>query len=223
MGSVNIFAGGYGSGKTEIALNFALDIAAGAENVVLADLDLVNPYFVSRVFRERLEAEDIRLLAPDGVLAFGDVPQLPAYLIREMHRDNNLLIDIAGDDAGGVVLGYLNRHLAERSPFHLWLVINPYRPFAQDLQSITELVELLQGTSRMCFNGIISNPNLIEETDVDVIRRGHQQVMTYASSLQIPIGYLTVREDFYDQLYPEFGAILKPIKLLTRPEWMQDG
>jgi GTP cyclohydrolase I len=48
LGSINIFAGGFGSGKTEIALNFAMDNHAETQDVVLADLDLVNPYFVSR-------------------------------------------------------------------------------------------------------------------------------------------------------------------------------
>lgn len=222
MGSVSIFAGGYGSGKTEIALNFAIQAAAGTEEVVLADLDLVNPYFVSRDRRESLAARQIELLAPEGVLSFGDVPQLPPRLITALHRDNHLFIDVAGDDAGALVMGYLHPYLAERSRVNVWLVINPYRPFAQDLDGITELVRHWEATSRLRFTGVISNPNLVEETDREIILGGHRQVLAFASKLNIPVGFLTVREDFYPELCPQFDDRLQSIKLYTRPEWLRE-
>ncbi|MGB4303716.1 MAG: ATP-binding protein, partial [Syntrophomonadaceae bacterium] len=68
MGSINIFAGGFGSGKTEIALNFAMDNHAETQDVVLADLDLVNPYFVSRHIQAELNAHGVKLMAPEGEL-----------------------------------------------------------------------------------------------------------------------------------------------------------
>lgn len=222
MGSINIFAGGFGSGKTEIALNFAMNTDAEAENVVLADLDLVNPYFVSRHRQAELKARGVKLLAPDGMLSFGDIPQLPAHLLSEIQRDNQMLIDVAGEDAGGVVIGYLNRYLKERDPVHLWLVINPFRPFTQDLNGIIELVKLFEDASRLHFTGIISNPHMVEDTNVDIIRAGHQQVLDYSRALQLDIGCLTVREEFYKQLFPEYGSILRSIKLYTRPLWLQE-
>lgn len=222
LGIVSIFAGGYGSGKTEIALNYAFAAANQDNNVVLADLDLVNPYHVSRERRLDLENRGITLLAPGGELSFSDVPQLPHKLIAHLYADNHMLIDVAGDEAGGLVLGYLNRYLEQRCPFHLWLVVNPYRPFAADLEGIREMVRLVEDTSRLNFTGIISNPNLVEETDTDCIREGHRQVTAYARELALPIGSLTVREDFYKDLYPEFGSLLTSIRLYTRPEWLKD-
>jgi hypothetical protein len=222
LGSINIFAGGFGSGKTEIALNFAMDNHAETQDVVLADLDLVNPYFVSRHIQAELNAHGVKLMAPEGELSFGDIPQLPAHLLSEVQRDNHLLIDVAGEDAGGAVIGYLHRHLRERDPLHLWLVINPFRPFAQDLNEIIELVKLFENASRLPFTGIISNPHMAEETTLDIIRSGHQQVLDYSRALHLEVGWLTVREEFYEQLVPEYGSLLRTIKLYTRPLWLQE-
>jgi len=221
LGSINIFAGGYGSGKTELALNFAINSDSQGQDVVLADLDLVNPYFVSRQNQTELKAHHVKLLAPSLKLSFGDVPQLPPKLLAEVQRENQLLIDVAGDDTGGLVIGYLHRYLQQRDPVNLWLVINPYRPFAQNLYDIKESVKQFEDAARLPFTGIISNPHLAEETTADVIRSGHQQVLEYAEALQLKVGYLTVREDFYEQLKPEYGSLLKSIKIFTRPAWLQ--
>ena len=43
-----LLAGHYGTGKTECAVNLALALAAAGAKTVLADLDIVNPYFRSR-------------------------------------------------------------------------------------------------------------------------------------------------------------------------------
>ena len=50
-----IFTGSFGSGKTEIAINQSINALKRNENVVLADLDIVNPYFRSRDVKEKLE------------------------------------------------------------------------------------------------------------------------------------------------------------------------
>ena len=42
---VTLFAGHYGSGKTNVALNFARQLKRTVPRVAVADLDIVNPYF----------------------------------------------------------------------------------------------------------------------------------------------------------------------------------
>ncbi len=61
---VTVFVGHFGSGKTEIALNGALDLAATGEPVTLVDLDVVKPYFRSRAARNLLEQAGVELVAP---------------------------------------------------------------------------------------------------------------------------------------------------------------
>ena len=54
---LTLFAGHYGSGKTNIAVNYALRLADEGKKVCIADLDIVNPISerrtVKRSFRRR--------------------------------------------------------------------------------------------------------------------------------------------------------------------------
>ena len=186
-----IFAGGFGSGKSEVALNFALEKAKTSNSTILADLDLVNPYFASRELRIELEKEGIRLLSPQGDLSFGDVPNLPSEIIGLIRQDNVMFIDLAGDEVGALVLGYLSQYLMRRN-YELFLVLNPYRPFANELHDLQELRDYLQRAAQLKFTGIISNPNLVEETDTEVIIKGHQRVVEFGNALDIPVKHIVV-------------------------------
>ncbi len=220
MGKIIILAGGFGSGKSEIALNFAMQEAEKSSNVILADLDLVNPYFASRELKVDLEKKGIRLLSPGGELSFGDVPNLPSEIIGLVRQNNNMFIDLAGDEVGALVLGYLSQYIFKKRSYDLFLVLNPYRPFAMDQQDLRELKIYLEKAARLKFTGIISNPNLVEETDIDVIIEGHRRVLGFAESLNIPIKYIVVEEKFCNKLFPVYGNTLKKIKVYLRPDWL---
>jgi len=220
LGNLAVFAGGFGSGKSEIAVNFALDIASKANNTVLADLDLVNPFFASRDAREKLAGKKVRLIAPGGGLAFDDIPNLPTEIIAIMKQDNELLIDLPGDEVGALIMGYLSKFVTERSSFDFYLVINPYRPFANEWESLLSLKELFEKASLLKFTGIISNPNMVEETNLEVVLNGHQKVVKLASCLGLPIKYLTVEERLAKFLPPEFKQMVKEIHLYLRPGWL---
>lgn len=221
MGSLAIFAGGFGSGKSEIAVNFAIDMASKSNGTVLADLDLVNPFFASRDAREKLARKNVKLIAPGGDLAYGDVPNLPAEIIALMKQDNDMLIDLAGDEVGSLVIGYLNKLVVQRGNYEFYLVINPYRPFARELGSLMELRELLESAGLVKFTGVISNPNMVEETDLDVVLKGHRRVVEFAVELGLPVKYLTVDESLAGYLPPELKPIVKKINLYLRPGWLQ--
>ena len=61
---VTVICGHYGCGKTNLALNLALEAAAKGEKVTVADLDIVNPYFRSSEYGGLLEEHGVRLIAP---------------------------------------------------------------------------------------------------------------------------------------------------------------
>ena len=220
MGSLAIFAGGFGSGKSEVAVNFAIDMAKRSQKTILADLDLVNPFFASRDAKEKLINKNVRLVAPGGKLAFGDVPNLPTEIIALMKQDNDMLIDLAGDEVGSLVIGYLSKLVIGRGNYEFYLVINPYRPFAGELESIKELRQLLEKAGLIKFTGIISNPNMVEETNLDLVLKGHRRVVEFAGELELPVKYLTVEERIYNCLPHEYHNIAKIIELYLRPGWL---
>ena len=78
---VSIITGHYGTGKTEFAVNLALAMAGEGTSVILADLDIVNPYFRSRERRSLLEEAGVRLISSSQACSDADVPALPAELL----------------------------------------------------------------------------------------------------------------------------------------------
>lgn len=217
-------AGAYGSGKSEVAVNYALARAAAGHAPVLADLDLVNPYFASRDAAAEIEAAGIRLLAPRPDLAYGDVPSLPPEILGIINNRQEMIIDVAGDEFGALVLGYLSSHLMARGDYEFWLVVNPFRPFAGDLESITATKTLIEEAARMSLTGIVSNPNLLEATDIEAICEGHARVGEYAQALGLPIKMLAVEEKFFSriELQAWIGQLF-PLRLYLRPDWISDS
>ena len=217
-----IFAGAYGSGKSEIALNYALQRVMAEPGLMLADLDMVNPYFASRDVQELLAASGIRLLAPRPDLSFGDVPSLPTEILGLIKDGAHMIIDVAGDEFGALVLGYLSRYIIARQDYSFYLVINPYRPFTENLADVVETRALIEQAARIPYTGIISNPNLLEETDQAIILAGHRQVCEYAAELELPVSALAVNAPFYEQLIScELEVPLLQLELYLRPGWLR--
>jgi hypothetical protein len=71
---INIFCGGFGSGKTEVAVNFSMRMRELGRRVSIADLDIVNLYFRSREVREQLRGCGIDVIVPSGALVDADLP-----------------------------------------------------------------------------------------------------------------------------------------------------
>ena len=73
---INIITGHYGSGKTNVSVNMALDLAAKGEKVTVVDLDIVNPYFRTADFKELFGKHDISLTVPTYANSNLDIPAL---------------------------------------------------------------------------------------------------------------------------------------------------
>ena len=98
---ITLFAGHYGSGKTNIAVNYALLLAREGRRTAIADLDIVNPYFRTKDSARELEAAGVALISPQFASTNVDLPALPAEAYR-LVEDRGLyaVMDIGGDDRG---------------------------------------------------------------------------------------------------------------------------
>ncbi|MCR4399771.1 MAG: hypothetical protein QHH05_06125 [Syntrophomonadaceae bacterium] len=220
MGTVTIFAGGFGSGKTETAINYAIELAHRHQRVILADLDLVNPYFCSREAEAVLSRHGVRVVAPAAPLRLADVPQVPAETVGFLRAENEMVLDVGGDEVGAWVLGYLRQAIVTR-PYRMLLVLNPFRPFATTVAGVAELRQALERASRIGFTGVVSNPNLASATDRAAIEEGHARVQEYARVLGLPVEFLVVEERFRGAVSQEWAGV--PVRVITRylePEWM---
>src|SRR5665647_410816 len=126
---VLVIVGGFGSGKSEYAINLALQ-TAGDNNLrtALVDLDLVNAYFRSREAKSLLEASGIKAVVPPENIMFSDLP-IAGPGIGALIKDTSyrVILDVGGNDMGATALGTYRQEI-QTSDSSLYMVVNPFRP-----------------------------------------------------------------------------------------------
>ena len=171
---VTVFVGHFGSGKTEIALNGALDLAAAGKPVTVADLDVVKPYFRTRSARAILGDAGIELLAPTGANVHADLPIIVPQIRSHLRHDHKrLIMDVGGDDVGARVLGSLS-DVVPVDDTECLLVLNFRRPSTPDPERALEMIREIEAVGRLPVTGLISNTHLMDETTPEVIMGGYQ-------------------------------------------------
>lgn len=200
---INIFVGGFGSGKTEIAINYSIDCKKRYQQVAIVDLDIVNPYFRSREVKEILKLQGVKMVSPEGKLTYSDVPIIsPEIKGLIQNQDFRLILDVGGDDVGSVVLGNF-RNFIKDFDYEMFLVVNTFRPFTRNVSQIKQMTREIEHTSRLKITGIVSNPNLSIETDEENIIEGHKEIVKASKALDIPIKFVCVDERFIKKINKE--------------------
>jgi hypothetical protein len=184
---VTVLVGHFGSGKTEIALNIAMDEAARGVPVTMADLDVVKPYFRTRSARALLQAAGIELLAPQGENIHADLPIIVPQIRSQLRlSERRLVIDVGGDDVGARVLGSLS-DVVPRSETECLLVLNFRRPSTPDPDRAIDMVREIEAVGRLPVTGLVSNTHLLDETTPEVILDGLSHALETGARLQIPV------------------------------------
>lgn len=201
MKRIHIFAGHYGSGKTNLAVNFALKLRREGHPVRIADLDIVNPYFRTEDSREELARADIRLICSEYAGTNLDAPALPPemYAITD-DRSMTAVMDIGGDDRGALALGRYTPAILEENNYEMLLVINGYRPLTRDADSTLEIIREIEAAGGIPFTAIINNSNLGEETDAETVLSSLAYAEEISAATGLPIKMTTVRAELYEEL-----------------------
>jgi len=198
---INIFIGAYGSGKTELAVNYALKLKLKkiGQKVGLVDLDIVNPFFRSRELKTFLNGQGIEVLSTEKGLEEADLPALSPRIFAFLQDSTyQAVFDVGGDPVGARALGRYEDYFSPRTQggagagagagvYNLWWVINPYRPgcFGSDL--LLDLAGRLESTSKLKITGIIDNSNLGKETTPELRTEGARIVDETAALLNLPV------------------------------------
>lgn len=211
--------GRFGSGKTEITINYALALAREARPYLI-DLDVVTPYFRTRDKAEALARQGVSVVTPAEVAANLDTPGITPEILGAIQQTAQpVVLDVGGDKQGARVLGQYRPHLLARG-CEVWFVVNPFRPFTQDLVGIRQSIAEVEAGSRLQVTALVSNPNLMGETDATLVVRGHQVVEEAAAALGLPIALVAVERS----LLPHFsnGRLSRevlPLTLYLHPPW----
>ena len=198
---LTILCGHYGTGKTNCAVNMAMDLKQQCPKVAVADLDIVNPYFRTKDSEGEFEKAGIELICSRYANTNLDIPALPENLYRITEdRDTKMILDIGGDDSGAIVLGRLASAILEENDYEMLTVINKYRPLTPDVESTVEVLREIEASSRIPFTGIVNNSNLGEETTAEDVIASVQYAEDVASAMGIPVVMTTVKADLYEEL-----------------------
>ncbi len=198
---ITILSGHYGSGKTNIAVNLALDLRKKHSQVAIADIDIVNPYFRTKDSEEALQKADIRLICSPYANSNVDIPALPQeiYSITD-NRDVHCVLDVGGDERGALALGRISPKIKEENDFDMFAVLNCYRPLTRDPVSAIGILREIEAACGLKFTAIINNSNLGRETTAQDVLDSVPLAEQIAKQSGLPIIMTTVEESLYDSL-----------------------
>ena len=167
---LTLFAGHYGSGKTNIAVNYAMLLAAEGKQTYIADLDIVNPYFRTKDSAKDLEAAGVHLISSQFANSNVDLPALPAESYR-LVTDKNIygIMDIGGDDRGAYALGRYVPAMKEEGNYRMVFVANCYRPLTRTPEEAMEVMAEIEAACGLRFTDLINNSNLGTETTPETV------------------------------------------------------
>ena len=162
---LTLFAGHYGSGKTNIAVNYAMLLADEGKKVCIADLDIVNPYFRTKDSEDELKEKGISLISPRYANTNVDLPALPAESYR-LVQDKSIfgVMDIGGDDRGAYALGRFADAIKAEGNYRMAFVINRHRPLTSTVEDTVEIMREIEAAAGISFNCIVNNSNIGAET-----------------------------------------------------------
>ena len=219
MKDVKVLIGNYGSGKSELALNFAMQAAARGDRTELLDLDMVNTYFRLTERGKMVEQKEIRLVSPNVACSGIETLSLPAEVSSAFVLDwDTVIFDVGGDDVGATALGRYHRDFMALEPGALEVlnVVNIRRPLASTVEKIHRLQEGMQTHARLQITGMINNTNLSTMTSADDLWDGYELLRQVVDLTGIPVAYTTGKKDILDAFLardPDPKYVGKPVAI----------
>lgn len=212
MRIVEAYIGEYASGKSENAINRALELLEQKRQVTLADLDTVEPFYTLRPIKKVLEEKGLNVIAwsPEQTMGLGEAGSLiNQEMIWSLRNQGDIILDI-GYGVHGAKIFNLIEGAGSDPDLKIFAVVNTSRPMTA---SKTDIVEYVKSLGHV--DGLINNTHLGDETTSDVIHQGAELVSEAAKELKVPVLYTAVSSELAD----EFGnkdQMGNPIKIIKR-------
>ena len=200
---LTLFAGHYGSGKTNIAVNYALHLAKEGKQVCIADLDIVNPYFRTADSRQELESAGVELISPQFANSNVDLPALPAQAYK-LVQDKRCygIMDIGGDDRGALALGRYVPEIRQENNYEMLLVINKSRPLTRTPEATAEVLREIESACGLGFTAIVNNTNLGLQTAAEDVLSSLSYAEAVSRLTGLPIKMTCCAQELYPSLQP---------------------
>ena len=184
---LNIFTGHFGSGKTEVAVNYALKLAEADYKTAIVDFDIVNPYFRTADAKEELEKNNIWVILPMYANTNVDVPAIPPEIYSLFQKkEYKAVLDVGGDDLGAKAVSRFKEEILS-DDYEMFFVINTRRGMTDTPEKIIEMIALIEDSANIKVTRLINNSNLLEETTPEIILEGNRIISQVSEKLGIPL------------------------------------
>lgn len=217
---ITVITGHYGSGKTNFAVNLALQLKKSGKRVTVVDLDIVNPYFRTADFAELLESAGIDTILPMYANTNLDIPALPAAVNSVFDDESrHVVIDVGGDDAGAIALGrYSNDFTA--SGYDLLYVINKCRYLTKEPSEALELLRDIEYVSRLKATGLVNNTNLGSMTTADTLLDSLQFADETSRLTGLPVSFSCLSREIAESNSDKLSNIpVFPVDIYVKASW----
>ena len=200
-------SGHYGSGKTNIAVNFALELKKQHSKVAIADIDIVNPYFRTKDSEELLNNNGIKLICSPYANSNVDIPALPQDMYSVVD-DKELfsILDVGGDERGALALGRLSNDI-KKEDYDMFFVVNKFRPLTNTVSQAIEVMKEIENACRLKFTKIINNSNLGRETTPDDVIGSLSFIKELSKKTNLPVLLTTVDISLYEKLKNQISSL----------------
>ena len=217
---VTLFMGHYGSGKTFVAVNYAVALRELGKKVSIYDLDIVNPYFRTVDANGILKQKDVELVVSPFAETNVDLPAMNAKSYQMVDDLSRFAVaDIGGDDRGALALGRFSEKIKAENNYDVLWVVNNCRPETRDIDGAIQIKNEIEYTAKIKFTGIVNNANLGNETTEEVILNGLKFTNELSKITNIPVKFTAVRRDLIRGEIKNIKEIL-PIDPIKYGDWL---
>lgn len=215
-----IVTGHYGSGKTNLAVNLALDAKAAGRDTVLVDLDIVNPYFRSADFSALMAEKGIETISPACANTNLDIPALTGELDGAIHTKKTLIIDVGGDDAGAWALGRYSHAIQAAGGCDMLYVVSRYRYLTRTPEEAQGLLREIEQCGRIPATAVVNNSNLGEETTLETVLESMGYAQATADRLGLPLLFTAVERSMAQAAQKQIpDGCIYPVSIVVKKPW----
>ena len=216
---LNIFCGHFGSGKSEVSINYAIKLAGEGKKVTVIDMDNVNPLFRSTDAKEIREKHGIELIASEFVNSNLDMPTVPQETKKVFcDTSRTVIFDVGGDDDGAYILGQFNSYFMQED-YSMTFVVSTKRPLTKTSDELYDMAQRIEYASRLKFTGIANNTNLGSLTDSDTLLSDYGEIKKLSEKMSVPICMQCGTPKALEKLPAELQKDKFPMKIYIKKPW----
>lgn len=218
-----VVTGHYGTGKTNLSLNLALDQVGRFDEVTLVDLDIINPYFRSSDYATMLAEKGVQVISPTFAGTTLDTPSLSAAVYSAFESEGAVIFDVGGDDAGATALGRFSKDFSALD-YDMLYVVNRYRALTTTPDEAAALLAEIEAVSHLHATGVVNNSHLRQETTARTVLDSAGFALETAKSLGLPLVCTTVPRRIADAFSdspgdPAYVENAYPVEVYVRTPW----